>query len=135
MDRDDIFDKIVEITAEVTKVSAESIKDKNMRSRRIVRARAIILFWCDTAQLDDEDIAECTEYTIHGIKKLRDTLEERWGHDMSFLLMTMEVGKRADLFLQTQGYIVDMQKVFNKWQRISGRDEIKPASWAKYNEV
>lgn len=134
MNRDEIFEKILSLTADATKVPVETIKDKTVKARRVVRARAIVLFWCDTACLDDEDIAECTGYSANGIKKVRDTLEERWNEDACFRLMTMDVGRRCDEFLQQEGIVVDMVKVYNKWQNITGRSRIRPAEWKRYNE-
>lgn len=60
MTKKEIFDKIVEISADVCSVKASDIMEGS-RKEDVVTARAISVFWLDAAGFSVESLLACTE--------------------------------------------------------------------------
>lgn len=94
MTKKEIFDKILDVSAEVCDVDKEDIMS-GVRSENVVVARTICVFWCMSAGFSVESLLKCTDRTNpNSINSITARVEEFWVNKFAFHVLMKEVGKR-----------------------------------------
>ncbi|MCQ2105949.1 MAG: hypothetical protein MJZ26_09175 [Fibrobacter sp.] len=121
MTKKEIFDKIVEITAEVCNVSHEDIMD-GCRKEDVVTARTICVFWATAAGFSVESMVQCTETNnAHSINSVKARIEYYWTEKYAFHVLVKEVGKRLLDFAHSIDEDFDIWKPINHIRKITGK--------------
>lgn len=94
MTKQEIFDKIAEISAEVCSVPTEDIFNGS-KSKAVITARMLCIFWADAAGFEVESLLTCAELNSpNTINVIRQRQEEYWANKWAYHILVKEVGKR-----------------------------------------
>ena len=121
MTKQEIYNKILDITAEVCNVSATDIKDGSRRYD-VVIARSICIFWADNAGFSVESLLACTDREHHNsIHSIKAKIEEYWTELFAYHMLVTEVGKRLLDYANSIGEDFDMYKPIRRIAYITGK--------------
>ena len=121
MTKQEIFDKIVAISAEVCNVSVDDIMNQ-CRKEDVVTARSIAIFWCHAAGFSVESLLECAGLqNHHSIDSIKAKFEEYWTERFAYHMLVKEVGKRLHEFANSIGEDFDVQKPIRRMSEITGK--------------
>lgn len=121
MDKKEIFDTIVRVSAEVCNVEEGEIIEGS-RKEDVVTARAIAVFWCMEAGFSVESLLRCTDrVNANSINSIRGKIEEMWKERFAFHMLVVEVGKRLLDIAHEIGEDFDMWKVVRRMGRVCGK--------------
>lgn len=121
MDKQEIFDKIVEICADVCKVEINEITSQ-CRKTDVVTARSIAIFWCYSAGFSVESLLRCADLNNHqSIDSIRAKFEEYWVDRFAYHMLVKEAGKRLLDFAHSIGEDFDVQKPIRRMSEITGK--------------
>lgn len=117
----EIFDKIVEIAADVCNVSVDDIMN-GCRKEDVVTARSIATFWCDAAGFSVEALLACADLQNHNsIDSIKAKFEEYWVERFAYHMLVKEVGKRLLEYAHAIGEDFDVNKPIRRMGQITGK--------------
>lgn len=121
MTKQEIFDKIVAISAEVCNVAKEDIVN-GCRKEDVVTARSISIFWCLAAGFSVESLLTCAELNSHNsIDSIKARFEEYWVERFAYHMLIKEVGKRLHEYAHSIDEDFDLQKPIARMSKRTGK--------------
>lgn len=121
MNKKEIFDKILEVTADVCDVSAEEILD-GTRKEDVVTARSITVFWLTAAGFSVESIKGCTDVVNSGqINAIKSRIEDYWVNRFAYHMLVKEVGRRLLDIAHSVGEDFDMDIPIDHIRKVTGK--------------
>lgn len=121
MTKKEIFDKIVETSAEVCGVATEDIMNQ-CRKFDAVTARSIATFWCIAAGFSVESLMKCADLQNHNsIDSIKLKIEEYWVERFAYHMLVREVGTRLLKVAHLIGEDFDAWKPINHIQINTGK--------------
>lgn len=118
----ELFNKILQITAEVCNVKAEDIMN-GCRKEDVCGARSIVIFWCNAAGFTCSSLLTCIGRSgANSIKTINKNIEEYWKTRFAYHIFVKEVGTKLLRYAQSIGEEFDieiplkhMSKITNKY--------------------
>lgn len=121
MTKKEIFDKIVEISADVCSVGIDEIMN-GCRKEDVVTARAISVFWLDAAGFSVESLLTCAELNnANSINSIKAKQEEFWVSRFAYHMLVAETGKRLLDYAHSIGEDFDIWKPIRHMSKITGK--------------
>lgn len=121
MTKKEIFDKIIEICAEVCSVSVEDIIS-GCRKEDVVTARAIVVFWCDAAGFSVESLVKyCECNNANSINSVKSRIETMWVERFAFHILIKEVGDRLLKYAHSIGEEFDVWLPIRRIAKATGK--------------
>lgn len=121
MTKREIFDKIIETTAEVCNVEVEEIIKKCKRED-VCYARALCVFWCDAAGFTVETMVRfCECKNANSINSIKARLEGMWKDKCSFHILCSEIGNRLLAYARSIGEDFDVYQPLRRMSKITGK--------------
>ena len=121
MTKQEIFDKIVETCAEVCNVSVDDIINA-CRKEDVCTARALLVFWCDSAGFSVESLVKCCECnSANSINAVRSRIEQMWVERFAFHMLCKEVGKRLLDYAHSIGEDFDVSLPLRRIAKRTGK--------------
>lgn len=121
MTKQEIFDKILEICAEVCKVNKKDIINAR-RQEDVCTARALLVFWTDAAGFSGESMIKlCECKNANSINSVRLRIEPLWNDKYAFHLLVADVGRKLLKYAHSINEDFDMWKPIRKIARSTGK--------------
>lgn len=121
MTKQEIYDKILTITAEVCNVSEGDIRTGSRR-HDVVIARSICIFWAGNAGFCVECLLACSDKENHNsVDSIKAKIEEYWIEHFAYHMLVTEVGKRLLEYANSIGEDFDMYKPIRRIAYITGK--------------
>lgn len=121
MDKKEIFDHIIDVTAEVCMVEAEEIINGSRRDD-VVTARSIVVFWLNAAGFSVESIKSCAGVDSSGqVNAIKSRMEDYWKNKFAYHMWVKEVGVRLLKIARSMGENFDMEMPLNHMRRVTGK--------------
>lgn len=121
MDKRQIFNRIIEVTAQVCDVTTDEILD-GTRKEDVVTARSITIFWLTAAGFSVESIKGCTDISSSSqVNNISSRIEDYWVNRFAYHMLVKEVGRRLLDIAHSVGEDFDMDIPINHMRRITGK--------------
>lgn len=121
MTKQEIFDKIAEVTADVCNVKVNDILNGN-RKEDVSVARALLVFWTTEAGFSVESLVTCAEKNnANSVNSVKAKIEEFWVRRFAFHMLAEEIGKRLLDYAHSIGQDFDMWTPLRRMSRRTGK--------------
>lgn len=121
MTKKQIFDTIVNVSAEVCNVSVNDIMTQR-RMADVVTARSIATFWCLSCNMSVQDMMVCIGLKNHNsIDSIRSKFEYKWVNENCYHMLILETGIRILNLANEHGESFDLWGPIEHLQKITGR--------------
>lgn len=121
MDKMEIFNKVVQISAEVCNVSPDDIMN-GVRKEDVVFARAISVFWLTAAGFSVESLLACADLNnANSINSIKAKQEEFWTERFAYHMLVKEAGRRLLDYAHSIGEDFDVNKPIRHLSRVTGK--------------
>lgn len=121
MNKREIFNKILQVTAEVCDVEEKEILDGN-RKEDVVTARSITVFWLVAAGFSVESIKGCTDVDSSSqINAIKARIEDYWANRFAYHMLVKEVGRRLLAIARSVGEDFDIEIPINHLRKVTGK--------------
>lgn len=121
MTKQDIFNKIAEITADVCSVNVDDIMN-SCRKEDVVIARGLLVFWTMAAGFSVESLLTCAELNnANSVNSVKAKQEDFWVNKFAYHMLAKEIGVRLLEYAHSIGEDFDMWMPLNHMSRITGK--------------
>lgn len=121
MDKREIFDHVIRVTAEVCMVTEDEIMN-GCRKEDVVTARSVAVFWLTAAGFSVESIKGCTDVDSSGqINNIKARIEDYWVNRWAYHMIVKEVGRRLLEVARSVGEEFDMEIPLGHMRRVTGK--------------
>lgn len=117
----ELFNKILQTTAEVCNVSAQDIMN-GCRKEDVCGARSIVVFWCNAAGFTCQSLLTCIGRSgANSIKSIMEQIEYNWANRFAYHLFVKEVGNQLLNYASEIGEVFDVEKPLKHMSKLTGK--------------
>lgn len=121
MTKMELFNKVLETTAEVCNVSVEDIMN-GCRREDVCGARSIVVFWCDAAGFTCQSVLSCIgKRGSNSIKSIEQQIIYNWTNRFAYHLFIKEVGDRLLEYANSINEQFDTEKPLKHMSKVTGK--------------
>lgn len=121
MTKQEIFNKIAEVCAEVCAVQVEDISN-GCKKKDVITARMLCIFWANAAGFEVESLLTCAEINSpNTVNVILQRQEYYWADKWAYRMLVKEVGTRLLDFAHSIGEDFDMMRPVLKLEKNARR--------------
>lgn len=121
MTKQEIYNKILTITAEVCSVDLQDLIN-GRRTEDAVVARSVLIFWCTAAGFTCQSLLKYTgKKGANSIKSIQQQIEDFWKDKFAYHMLIKEVGNRLLDYAHSVGEEFDIERPIKHMSKITGK--------------